>query len=137
MDAIRAVFFTLYHSRFNFPSMSYFYGKFVLIHVIIVIHHTTPFTWAITLTHVNWYHFPIIPIVTKMVIVSILCLTHVILFILIYVLGPFSSRTTFNDSYLVQFCIIFDQNARRVTDSPLSNIISFFKDIPNGRMGWS
>ena len=28
MDAIRAVFFTLYHSGFNFPSMSYFYGKF-------------------------------------------------------------------------------------------------------------
>ena len=51
--------------------------------------------------------------------------------------GFFSSRTTFNDSYLVQFCIIFDQNAGRVTDSPLNNIISFFKDIPNGRMGWS
>ena len=59
----------------------------VLIHVIIVIYHTIPFTWAIILTHVNWYHFPIIPIVIKMVIVSNLCLTYVILFILIYVLG--------------------------------------------------
>ena len=73
----------------------------------------------------------------NLVTVSGLCLTYVILFILFYVLGPFSSQTTFNDSCLVQFCIIFDQNDRRVTDSPLSNIISFFKDIPNGRMGWS
>ena len=52
-------------------------------------------------------------------------------------IGAFSSQTTFNDSYLVQFYIIFDQNDGRVVDSPLSNIISFFKDIPNGRMGWS
>ena len=99
----------------------------VLIHVIIVIYHTTPFTWAIILTHVNRYHFPIILIVTKMVIVSNLCLTHVILFILIYVLGPFSSQTTFNDSYLVQFYIIFDQNDGRVVNSPLSNIIKLFQ----------
>ena len=79
--------------------------NFVLIHVIIVIYHTTSFTRAIVLTHANQYHFPIILIVTKMVIVSNLCLTHVTLFILIYVLGPFSSQTTFNDPYPVQFIL--------------------------------
>ena len=73
-----------------------------------------------------------------MVTVSDLCLTYVIFFILIYALGPFSLQITLNDSYLVQLYIIFNQNDGRVVNSPfLSNIISFFKDIPNGRMGWS
>ena len=62
-------------------------AMFTLVHIIIVIYHTIPFTWAMTLTHVNWYHFSIILIVMKMVIVSDLCLAYVILFILIYPLG--------------------------------------------------
>ena len=62
-------------------------ATFTLAHIIIVIYHTIPFTWAITLTHVNRYHFSIILIVMKRVIVSDLCLTYVILFILIYLLG--------------------------------------------------
>ena len=49
----------------------------------------------------------------------------------------FGLQTIFNDLYLVQFYIIFNQNDGRVANSPLSNIISFFKDIPNGKMGWS
>ena len=33
------------------------YGwSWVLICVIIIIYHTIPFIWAVTLTHVNWYH---------------------------------------------------------------------------------
>ena len=62
-------------------------ATFTLVHVIIVIYHTIPFIWAIILTHANQYHFSIILIVMKMVIVSDLCLTYVILFILIYALG--------------------------------------------------
>ena len=68
---------------------------------------------------------------------SVVYAQSILYYLLVHILGLFSSRPTFNDPCLVQFCIIFDQNARRVTDSPLSNIISFFKDIPNGRMGWS
>ena len=33
-------------------------AKFVLVHIIIVIYHTIPFTWAATLIHVNLHHFP-------------------------------------------------------------------------------
>ena len=49
----------------------------------------------------------------------------------------FGLQTIFNDSHLVQLYIIFNQNDGQVVNSPSSNIISFFKDIPNGRMGWS
>ena len=49
----------------------------------------------------------------------------------------FGLQTTTNDSCLIH--IIFDQNDGWVVDSPIVIVIikSFFKDIPNGRMGWS
>ena len=50
----------------------------------------------------------------------------------------FGSQTITNDSCLI--CIIFDQNDGWEVGSPIiivSIIESFFKDIPNGRMGWS
>ena len=48
----------------------------------------------------------------------------------------FDLQTTTNDSCPIH--TIFDQNDGQVVGSPLILIIkSFFKDIPNGRMGWS
>ena len=72
----------------------------------VLVHHTIPFIWAIILTHANQYHFSIIFIVMKnLVIVSDLCLTFVISFIFYLCIGAFNLQTTFNDSYLVQFIL--------------------------------
>ena len=47
----------------------------------------------------------------------------------------FGSQTTFNDSCLIQFYIILDQNDGRVADSPLSFVLLAFSRIfPMG--GW-
>ena len=72
-----------------------------------------------------------------MVTVSDLCLTCGILSFNIYLLWFFGSQTVTNDSCLIH--IIFDQNDGQVVDSPIIIVIikSFFKDIPNGRMGGS
>ena len=53
----------------------------------------------------------------NLVTVNGLCLTYIILFIDLCI-GAFSSQTTFNDSYPVQFIIIPDQNDGRVVNSP-------------------
>ena len=49
----------------------------------------------------------------------------------------FSLQTTINGSCLIH--IIFDQNDGPIVGSPFNFVIikSFFKDILNGRMGWS
>ena len=77
--------------------------KFVLIHII-VIYHTIPFIDI----HIDLCQFaPLFNdlLVMKIVTVSNLCLTYVILFILVYLLGHFGSQTTFNDSCLIQFIL--------------------------------
>ena len=75
-------------------------------------------------------------LVMKMVTVSDLCLCYIIYIDLF--IRAFGSQTTFNDPCPVQFYMIFDQNNGRVVNSPLSFVLlAFFKDIPNGRMGWS
>ena len=47
------------------------------------------------------------------------------------------SQTTSNESCLIH--IAFDQNDGWEVGSPIISVIikSLFKDIPNGRMGWS
>ena len=47
------------------------------------------------------------------------------------------SQTTSNESCLIR--IAFDQNDGWEVGSPIISVIikSLFKDIPNGRMGWS
>ena len=109
MDAIWAVFL---HSVTIWDLTSFYrsyipWQSFVLVHVIIFIYHTIPFIWAIILTHVNWHHFSIFLIVMKNSYCQwfiVFCLTYIILFIDLCIEG-FSSRTTFNDSYLVQFIL--------------------------------
>ena len=81
-------------------------AKFALVGAITVIYHTIPFIWAITLTHANRHHFFNTLLVMKMVTVGDLCLTYVILFILIYVLGPLVCRQPFNDPCLVH-CVLY------------------------------
>ena len=78
-------------------------AKFVLVHVIGVIYHTISFMWAIILTHVN-RHLKNLIVMTD---------NHCQWFMpnlcyIIYIdscIGAFSSQTTFNDSYLIQFVL--------------------------------
>ena len=54
-----------------------------------------------------------------MVTVSDLCLTYVMSFNINLCVGGFGLQTIFNDSYLVQLYIIFNQSDGRVVNSPL------------------
>ena len=74
----------------------------------------------------------------KMVTVSNLCLTCVILSN-IYLLWFFWFADNYQWLMPNLYHIIFDQNDGWVVGSPTIIVIikSFFKDIPNGRMGWS
>ena len=74
-----------------------------LVHII-VIYHTISFHMSnhtdsrqLASQEFNCYE--------KIITVSGLCLTYVILFILIHVLGLFISQTTFNDPCLIQFIL--------------------------------
>ena len=110
-------------------------AKFVLVHVIGVIYHTIPFIWVIILTHVNRYLKNLIVMKDNHCQRFMPNLCYII-YIDLYI-GAFSSQTTFNDPYLIQFELYLTKMMGEWQTHLLSNIISFFKDIPNGRMGWS